>query len=100
MQDNQEKETSTDEIQSTSEYKKKKKIPVEGRTFLQIVNTCCGAQRVLLVTSLRIDLRVMGIRARGRQAMARDSREWRKTVLEAKVHNGLYCLRRSSVVTA
>jgi hypothetical protein len=34
----------------------------------------------------------MGIN--NRQAVARDRREWRKTVLEAKVRNGLYSIRR------
>jgi hypothetical protein len=29
-----------------------------------------------------------------RQAMATNCREWRKTVLEAKMHNGLQCVRR------
>jgi hypothetical protein len=38
------------------------------------------------------DLNIM--RIRHRLAMTRDRREWRKIVLEAKVHNGLYCLRR------
>jgi hypothetical protein len=33
------------------------------------------------------DLNKMGLK--NRQAMAGDRREWRKTVLEAKVHNGL-----------
>jgi hypothetical protein len=38
------------------------------------------------------DLNIMGLK--NRQAMVIDRQEWRKIVLEAKVHNGLYCLRR------
>jgi hypothetical protein len=34
----------------------------------------------------------MGIR--NGKAIVRDRQEWRMTVLEAKVHNGLYSLRR------
>jgi hypothetical protein len=34
----------------------------------------------------------MGIN--NRQAMARDSWEWGRIVLKAKVHNRLYCLRK------
>jgi hypothetical protein len=30
---------------------------------------------------------------KNRQAVARDCQEWRKIVWEAKVRNGLYCLR-------
>ena len=39
---------------------------------------------------LEEDLSVVEIKKiKSRQAMARDRREWGKTVLEAKVHNGL-----------
>jgi hypothetical protein len=34
------------------------------------------------------------IGTKNRQAMIRHRWEWRKTALEAKVHNGLQCLRR------
>jgi hypothetical protein len=38
------------------------------------------------------DLKIMGIK--NRQAMARDLWEWRKIMLEAKVHGGLWRFRR------
>jgi hypothetical protein len=41
------------------------------------------------------DINIM--ETKNRQAMATDCWEWRKTVLEAKVHNGLQCLRRHRI---
>jgi hypothetical protein len=38
------------------------------------------------------DLKIMGIR--NWHAVAKDHQEWRKIVLEADVHNRLYCSRR------
>jgi hypothetical protein len=39
------------------------------------------------------DLKIMGMR--NWNTVARDQREWRKTILKAKAHNGLWCLRWS-----
>jgi hypothetical protein len=46
-----------------------------------------GRPRKRWIDEVEGDLKFMGIR--NLHAVAKDRQEWRKTVLEAKVHNGL-----------
>jgi hypothetical protein len=51
-----------------------------------------GRPRKRWIDEFEEDLKIM--RIRNWYAVAKDRQEWRKIVLEAKVHNGLQCIRR------
>ena len=51
-----------------------------------------GRSRKLWTDEAEEDMMIMGIKNVG--TVNRDWKEWRRNLLEAKVHKGLYCMKR------